>query len=1571
MPSNIPPHTFVDPLPALQGWILGSELQPGFFIDSGAASRRTVLLGDEQIITRVLNSLDIKSQRVSDATDGFKDRFNNVIGSEVDQDRETFEAIGSNLINAVYQLQEDLNNITIDTEYFITNQTLSIVISDINVISLDSLSLSTLPRRNDIITDAQGTQARILSVDETLEEVEAVTISKQRIIPPISSYVQGEQYRENYFVKYQDNLYVVNADFTADDIESNTQESLEADVLAGHLTPVSTSIDWKPVSDYAEDTEYKKDFLVVNGTDLYRVVDDFTSADTGDLEDSLADDILSGYLVLLSSSVVELEQLKEDFETHASDTTLHLETGERDLWNNKANKHSVTQSYDVTVQLTTAGEGYMVGDELEVTQGDVTISVEVTSVDTNGEILDYIATTIQSDTELTGTFPADTITGNPDVVAEFEFISTANPTIIDVEQVWDKTEDLQQQLNNIDTGGIEEAPEDGGIYSRQNSDWIQIAENVRKGVGGIYTQVSGIPANEFEFNDLQQFLDEKINGHWFDTWVWLEITTLNSPRTIIHDVFLEGGDSWDDLYLEINSTVPVNSYLQISNITGRVGVWGTLASPFNDFNADFSNCGYVDFDMNKPGTNGQLRFRQCNTVKVGGNIDFVYFTVDRGSQVTLSYGRKNFLVLHNYGTLFISDGITDLNPQPHNIHDHGIIVDNRPGRPLDTMVVKDQGTANAGKKLGVGIDGKVTLVDCDIQEAPLNSRQYVRSGGKWKELDLEQRYVLSDWESQTPAANYNYTSVCYGNDIFVAVSLQGAGFNMMTSPDGITWTLQFGTANNHWRSVCYGNGLFVAVASYSPNANERVATSPDGINWTAQTTPAENYWTSVCYGNDMFVAVANTGTGNRVMTSPDGINWTSQTSAADLGWASVCYGNGMFVAVSSYGANRVMTSEDGIVWTLQTSPFECTWHSVCYDNDLFVAVGKSDTLNNVMTSPDGINWTLRSGAANYIWSSVCYGHNTFVAVAMSGTGNRCMISPDGINWSLRETSADVSWASVCYGNETFVAVALNAVMRSAFEWFGYGVTEAPLDGKQYARQDAEWSEIDLGFVSEYEQSKEYQKNTFIVYSDRVFLVLQDFTADDVEATTQESLEADILAGNLIPVSADIDFKPVSDYEEDTEYKKDFLVVNETDLYRVVDDFTSSDTGDLEDSLTADLDAGHLILLGSSVVGFEQLKEDFENHVEDTNLHFEAGERDLWNDKANKHTITESYDVTVQLVSGGEGYEIGDELEVTQGDVTVSVEITEIDTSGAIVEYIATTIQSETELTGIFPADTIVGNPDIIAEFEFISTANPTIIDVEQVWNKTEDLQQQINNIETDGIEEAPIDGKQYGRQDASWTEVEATGKWKVFEEMPDATELAEMEDEDLFFVEDEGGGSGGNGSNSGLDITWLVIQTVSQPFTLASNSGIQLGYPSAWSHSPSDLKRYLEAGKALKNETMRLTWTLACPAWLRLRNYAGTQDHRIGDLIPNVYSGGLNISLTTPESYGMTMGAWLRFSLTTDGVDLFICGPGNVNTVIKDWNPMGDGDVLPFIFNPSLTVNINEAMPCVAVQSVKAFMGEL
>lgn len=258
-------------------------------------------------------------------------------------------------------------------------------------------------------------------------------------------------------------------------------------------------------------------------------------------------------------------------------------------------------------------------------------------------------------------------------------------------------------------------------------------------------------------------------------------------------------------------------------------------------------------------------------------------------------------------------------------------------------------------------------------------------------------------------------------------------------------TIRTSSGSRQWTSVAYGNGVFVAVTS--TGAGNMVMRSTDGITWANQTTPVSNAWTSVCFGDGIFVAVSNTGTGDRVMTSTDGITWTSRVSASDKGWSSVAYGNGLFVAVafSSADINRVMTSPDGVTWTLRAAAASLGWSAVTYGNGLFVAVSSTGTGNRVMTSPTGVTWTSRTSAADNSWAGVTYGDGLFVAIATDGYPSNVMTSANGITWSTSTVPYNTEWVCVTYGNGLFVAFPRLSVGKVLYSSNGttWTLTQSP------------------------------------------------------------------------------------------------------------------------------------------------------------------------------------------------------------------------------------------------------------------------------------------------------------------------------------------------------------------------------------------------------------------------------------------------------------------------------------------------------------------------------------------------
>ncbi len=282
--------------------------------------------------------------------------------------------------------------------------------------------------------------------------------------------------------------------------------------------------------------------------------------------------------------------------------------------------------------------------------------------------------------------------------------------------------------------------------------------------------------------------------------------------------------------------------------------------------------------------------------------------------------------------------------------------------------------------------------------------------------------VALQWTEGTASAPNHWTSVAYGNGVFVAISSDGTD-QVMTSFDGVTWSAQSAAMARPWTSVAFGNGLFVAVSTSGTNGlgangygTDQVMTSPDGVTWTQRLAGDWNTWAAVTFGNGMFVAVGDSAEAvTPVMTSPDGMNWTPRSAELNY-WKSVTYGAGVFVVVTYAGTHQVMTSPDGITWTPQSASGAFGWFGVTYGSGTFVAVSFD---GKVMTSPDGAAWTTRSAPLASIWYSVAYGNGMFLAVAAN---NFVMTSPDGITWTRPEAPRG-AWATVTAGRGIFVVIA--------------------------------------------------------------------------------------------------------------------------------------------------------------------------------------------------------------------------------------------------------------------------------------------------------------------------------------------------------------------------------------------------------------------------------------------------------------------------------------------------------------------------------------------------------------------
>ena len=293
--------------------------------------------------------------------------------------------------------------------------------------------------------------------------------------------------------------------------------------------------------------------------------------------------------------------------------------------------------------------------------------------------------------------------------------------------------------------------------------------------------------------------------------------------------------------------------------------------------------------------------------------------------------------------------------------------------------------------------------------------------------------TLSSWNATTAAANGSWNAIAFGNNTFVSAQTGGSSNQIMTSPDGKTWTgvsLSSGYSTG-WRDVGFGNNRFVAVSSTTTN---RVMYSTDnGANWTQVTTLGgldSSNWSGVAYGNGTWVAVANSGSNRIMYSTDDGASWTGVSSFSNVSFNCVAYGNGKFVAMYGSVASPGAYSSDGISWTAVTSDSTAnlSYNGVVYGGDKFVALngGAQASSANLAVSSDGTSWTtlfLDGDLNSTNWQDVTYGNGLFVAVGYQGTNN-AMYSADGLKWTpiaLAEINNN-NWWAIAHGAGVFASV---------------------------------------------------------------------------------------------------------------------------------------------------------------------------------------------------------------------------------------------------------------------------------------------------------------------------------------------------------------------------------------------------------------------------------------------------------------------------------------------------------------------------------------------------------------------
>jgi hypothetical protein len=318
-----------------------------------------------------------------------------------------------------------------------------------------------------------------------------------------------------------------------------------------------------------------------------------------------------------------------------------------------------------------------------------------------------------------------------------------------------------------------------------------------------------------------------------------------------------------------------------------------------------------------------------------------------------------------------------------------------------------------------------------------------------------------------------FRKIAYGNGVFLAAADSYSGAIIMRSVDGINWSSVSPPSPGFSSSVAfltYENNLFIFTG------NDALMTSPDGITWTIR----QNFLilSNIVYANELFLACD--GNNDIVSTSLDGINWKSpkySTSVYDM--RGVVYFDGAYWMATD---NALLRSNDNLrTWEIvngfdfringyQENPNESlktikvindrmlvisnlALYTFLTANSSFVfntqplmgSIGASsiaygpsagyvlcpEMSGNILTSQDGVTWTQRNLSDNNL-SSIAYGQGRYVITNRSQ--NRIWHSTNAISWSYTTTSS--AFRSVEFGDSSFAAVGTSgaAISYNGTSW---------------------------------------------------------------------------------------------------------------------------------------------------------------------------------------------------------------------------------------------------------------------------------------------------------------------------------------------------------------------------------------------------------------------------------------------------------------------------------------------------------------------------------------------------------
>lgn len=242
----------------------------------------------------------------------------------------------------------------------------------------------------------------------------------------------------------------------------------------------------------------------------------------------------------------------------------------------------------------------------------------------------------------------------------------------------------------------------------------------------------------------------------------------------------------------------------------------------------------------------------------------------------------------------------------------------------------------------------------------------------------------------------------------------GSGYVYRSSDDDLeTWAITQLIYVGNYTSVAYGNGIWVAVGL----SNSVITSLDDGETWNEMVvryTPSSLHsidFRKVIYVEDtgffIFGTKAINWQGTNVFHSIDGLNWTKITSGEIMtfGASGACKGKDKFISV--YGHHELI----GIDFEKSAYSYDgFTWHEG--------NIGTKDIFKVITAGKDDAGQEQFVAFGNEVSRGDVYSYIT--------TNYKIAVSSNGINWDYITgtlmTSSIITWCQVIYVKGIYIAV---------------------------------------------------------------------------------------------------------------------------------------------------------------------------------------------------------------------------------------------------------------------------------------------------------------------------------------------------------------------------------------------------------------------------------------------------------------------------------------------------------------------------------------------------------------------